>query len=72
MATTTKVNSRLTMVFETGVNGKGQATFGSESFYKVKTQAANDDLYRVVQDLQPLLSNTLAKIERDNTVIIGA
>lgn len=72
MATATLSDSRLSIEFDAGVDGEGNAVFTHKNFNNVKTDADNDQLYNIVQALVPLQQHELSTIERDNTFILGA
>ncbi|MQM40373.1 hypothetical protein KBTX_04422 [wastewater metagenome] len=72
MATATFSDSRLSIAFDAGVDGEGNAVVTHKSFNNVKTDANNDALYAIVQALAPLQQHEVSTIERDNTLILSA
>lgn len=72
MATSTLSDSRLSIEFDAGVDGEGNAVVMHKSFNNVKSDADNDQLYDIVQALVPLQQHELATVERDNTFILTA
>ena len=72
MATSTLSNSRLSLEFDAGIDGKGNTVYARKSFNNVKPQATDDQLYEIVQALVPLQQHELSMIERNNTSVISA
>ena len=72
MATSTLSNSRLSLEFDAGIDGKGNTIYARKSFNNVKPQATDDQLYEIVQALVPLQQHELSMIERNNTSVISA
>ena len=64
-------DSRLTLVFETGLNEKGEPIFKGKSYGNVRKEATADQLHQAAVALGGLCSNPLSSVERtDNHDII--
>ena len=64
-------NSRLTLVFETGMNEKGEPIFKGKSYANVRKEATADQLHQAAVALGGLCANPLSSVERtDNHDII--
>lgn len=72
MATATLSDSRLSIAFNAGVDGEGDAVVTHKSFNNVKPDADNDQLFDIVQALVPLQQYEVSTIERDKTFILSA
>lgn len=59
-------NSRLVIVFETGVDSKGEPTFKTKSFNNIKTDATDAQLLAAAEALTPLQGWISNKVERNN------
>lgn len=67
-----KVSSNLVLRVRTGVDSKGNPTFGSTTLRRVKTSAADQNLYDVAQGIQALLKNPVdAILRQDVTELIN-
>ncbi|OLO39005.1 hypothetical protein BTR23_10720 [Alkalihalophilus pseudofirmus] len=65
-------NSRLVIVFETGINQIGEPILKTKSFNNIKTGATNEQLKAVADALTSLQAWTPHKIERSNTYNLEA
>ncbi|WP_158211530.1 DUF1659 domain-containing protein [Alkalihalobacterium alkalinitrilicum] len=65
-------NSRLVIVFETGINQIGEPILKTKSFNNIKTGASNEQLKAVADALTQLQAWTPQKIERSNTYNLEA
>ncbi|MFD1017972.1 DUF1659 domain-containing protein [Thalassobacillus hwangdonensis] len=63
-------SSRLQLVFENGVDGKGEPVYKTKSFNNVKTQATDEQLYEVAVALEPLQQQLWHSIERNDNAVI--
>ncbi|SEN88425.1 Protein of unknown function [Mesobacillus persicus] len=64
-------NSRLTLVFETGMNEKGEPIFKGKSYANVQKEATADQLHQAATALAGLSAYPLSSVERtDNHDII--
>lgn len=57
----------LRMQFQTGVDGNGDPVYRSKSLNNVKTDALDQDIYDVAQELSQLQENTLVTVLRVDT-----
>lgn len=67
MATTTLKNSRLRLIFETGVDGEGNPIYRNKNFNNIKTEATADALFAMASVLAPLQEHPLHEVERNDT-----
>ncbi|WP_209121131.1 DUF1659 domain-containing protein [Alkalihalobacillus sp. BA299] len=65
-------NSRLIIVFETGVNEIGEPILKTKSFNNIKTASTDEQLKAVADALTPLQAWTPYKIERNNVYSLEA
>lgn len=72
MATETLSDSRMSIEFDAGVDGDGNAVSTRKSFNNIKTTATHDQCYNVAQALAPLQQYDVASIERENTFVLTA
>ncbi|MDC3417555.1 DUF1659 domain-containing protein [Aquibacillus salsiterrae] len=73
MAVSTKVDSRLQLVFENGVDPvSGNMTYKNKTFNNVKTTATPNQLLAISEALIPLQSLTLFSIRHNDSAIITA
>lgn len=72
MATSSLVNSMLTVTFDGGVDANGKAILLAKRFNGVKPTSLDDQLFSIVQALAPLQTNTIINMKRDNTIDITA
>jgi hypothetical protein len=65
--------TKLRLVFETGVvDGEGNPILRAKTFSNVKSGSTTDQLHQVAQAISVLCTDTLSKVERnDTTNIIG-
>ncbi|NLE27416.1 MAG: DUF1659 domain-containing protein [Clostridiaceae bacterium] len=66
--TPTMVATDLALVMANGTGGSGQSLFVVRTFKKVKTDAANADIYAVANDLLGLQDKTHIAIQRRDIV----
>ncbi|WP_411680002.1 DUF1659 domain-containing protein [Clostridium thailandense] len=72
-ATATKLQTTLIIKYKDGVDAKGKEKIKSQNFKKVKTTAAEQDLYDVSIEIGKLLGKTLDEVVReDQSGIINA
>ncbi|WP_085522523.1 DUF1659 domain-containing protein [Tuberibacillus sp. Marseille-P3662] len=71
MATSTKVDSRMQLSFDAGVDEKGSPVTKHKSFNNVKISATPDQLYTIATALEPLQTLPLINVERDDTLTIA-
>jgi hypothetical protein len=64
MAQATLVDSNLRLVFETGVNEKGEPIFKGKMYSNLKHEATSDQLYQTAQALGNLCNDPLYTVER--------
>jgi hypothetical protein len=64
MAQATLVDSNLRLVFETGVNEKGEPIFKGKMYSNLKHEATSDQLYQTAQALSILCNDPLYTVER--------
>lgn len=71
MAQAMMKNSRITLVFETGMNEKGEAIFKGKAYSNVRKTATADQLHQAATALGGLSAYPLVSVERtDNFDII--
>jgi len=64
-------NSRITLVFETGMNEKGEPIFKGKSYANVRKEATADQLHQAATALASLCAYPVSSVERtDNHDII--
>ncbi|WML48915.1 DUF1659 domain-containing protein [Neobacillus sp. PS3-34] len=64
--------TKLRLIFETGVNEKGEPVFKTKTFNNVKKEATADQLLKAAQALGSLCNDPLSSIGRNDTLdIIG-
>lgn len=64
MAQSTLVDSNLRLVFETGVNEKGEPIYKGKMYSNLKHDAAVDQIYGVAQAIANLCIDPLYTVER--------
>jgi hypothetical protein len=64
MAQATLVDSNLRLVFEVGVDEKGEPVFKGKMYSNLKNDATADQLYQVAQALGALCTDPLYTVER--------
>ena len=57
-------NTRLTLVYETGLNEKGEPIFKGKSYSTIRMSATADQLHQAAVALSGLCVNPLSSIER--------
>lgn len=65
-------NTKLRMIFETGLNEKGEPILKTKTFSNVKKEATVDQLFQAAQALAVLCNDPLNKVERDDSSAIVA
>jgi len=64
-------NTRLTLVYETGLNEKGEPIFKGKSYSNIRVNATPDQLHQAAVALGELSANPLSSVERtDNYDLI--
>lgn len=64
-------NSRLTLVYETGLNEKGEPIFKGKSYSNIRVSATPDQLHQAATAIGELSANPLSSVERtDNYDLI--
>ncbi|OHX45835.1 DUF1659 domain-containing protein [Cytobacillus oceanisediminis] len=72
MAQAIIIDSKLRLVFETGLNGQGKPVYKSKTYNSVKQSATADQLFTVGQAIAGLSSYPLTELNRnDNFDILG-
>jgi hypothetical protein len=72
MAMATLIESKLRLVFETGIDEQGHPVYKTKTFNNVKKEATTDQLFQAAQALSALSNDPLNTIERnDSTDIMG-
>lgn len=66
MATITKMDSTLTMVYSAGLNEKGKDILKKESFGRVKAEASIDDVYAVANAIGTLMLHPLKDVVKQD------
>jgi hypothetical protein len=72
MAQSTLVDSNLRLVFETGINGKGEPIYKGKVYSNLKNDATADQLYQAAQALGALCNDPLYTVERTDRYDIMA
>ncbi|PLR75202.1 hypothetical protein CU633_22350 [Bacillus sp. V3-13] len=72
MAQAMLMESRLRLVFETGVNEKGEPVFKTKTYSNVKKEATPDQLHQTALALAGLCADPLSSVERSDSVDIIA
>ncbi|XJZ28763.1 DUF1659 domain-containing protein [Bacillota bacterium Lsc_1132] len=72
MAQAVLAETKLRLIFETGVNEKGETIYKAKTFNNVKKEATTDQLFQVAQALSVLCSDLLSSVERDDSLDIIA
>ncbi|WP_411680025.1 DUF1659 domain-containing protein [Clostridium thailandense] len=65
-ATATKLQTTLIIKYKDSVDAKGKEKIKSQNFKKVKTTAAEQDLYDVSIEIGKLLGKTLDEVVRED------
>lgn len=65
-------DTQLRLIFETGLNEKGEPIYKAKTFNNVKKEATVEHLYQVALAISSLCSYPLASVERNNSFdVIG-
>jgi hypothetical protein len=72
MAQATLVDSNLRMVFETGVNEKGEPIFKGKMYSNLKHEATTDQIHQAASALSVLCKDPLYTVERSDRYDIMA
>lgn len=67
MAETIILDSQLRLVFEAGVNEKGEPVFKSKNYNNVKTSATAEQLLEAANAITGLQTQSLAFVERNDS-----
>lgn len=70
MAQAIKKDSKLQMVFETGLNGQGKPVLKSKTYSNIKQSATADQLFSVGQAIAGLSKYPLTEINRNDSYFI--
>ncbi|WP_147534252.1 DUF1659 domain-containing protein [Bacillus marasmi] len=60
-------STQLRLIFETGLNDKGEPIFKTKSFNNVKKEAEAEQIYQVAQAISTLCTHPLVTVERNNS-----
>jgi hypothetical protein len=72
MAQAILAESTIRLVYEVGVDEKGEPIFKGKTYSNIKDQATADQLYQASQALAALCNDVLSRIERnDRSEILG-
>ncbi|AIE60398.1 DUF1659 domain-containing protein [Bacillus methanolicus] len=72
MAQEMLTESRLRLIFEAGIDGKGEPIFKTKTFNNITKSATADQLYQAAQAIAALSADLLSGVERsDSSQIIG-
>lgn len=73
MAEAMILESRLRLLFETGLNDKGEAIYKTKTYNQIRKDATPDQLHQAAQAIGGLSEYPLASVERaDNFEIVVA
>jgi hypothetical protein len=72
MAVANLLETKLHIVFETGMDEKGNPVYKSKTLNNIKKEATTDQLFQVAQAISALCSDSLNKIERNDMTDIMA
>ncbi|MHC0037511.1 DUF1659 domain-containing protein [Pseudoneobacillus sp. C159] len=72
MAQSAVVDSNLRLVYEVGVNEKGEPVYKGKMYSNLKSDAAVDNVYQAVQAIASLCSFPLYNVERTDKLDIIA
>ncbi|USK49912.1 DUF1659 domain-containing protein [Bacillus sp. CMF12] len=67
MAQAIIIDSKLRLVFETGLNGQGKPVYKSKTYNSVKQSATADQLFTVGQAIAGLSSYPLTEMNRNDS-----
>ncbi|APH03523.1 DUF1659 domain-containing protein [Bacillus weihaiensis] len=67
MANQVLLDSQLRLMYEAGVDEKGETIFKSKNYNNVKITSTADELLQVAQAIASLQTQTLATVERNNS-----
>ncbi|MBM7573728.1 DUF1659 domain-containing protein [Aquibacillus albus] len=71
MAVATKIDTRLQLVFEDGVDlDTGNTIYKNKTFNNVKTAATPDQLLAITEALVPLQTRTLYSVKQNDSSLI--
>ncbi|MDW8802218.1 DUF1659 domain-containing protein [Clostridium sp. A1-XYC3] len=65
-ATATKLSSSLIIKYIDGMDSKGKEIVKKQSFSKIKTSAAEQDLFDVAKEIEKLIGKTLDEVIRED------
>lgn len=65
-ATATKLSSSLIIKYIDGVDPKGKEIVKKQSFSKIKTSAAEQDLFDIAKEIEKLIGKTLDEVIRED------
>ena len=72
MAQVMLAETTLKLIFEVGMNEKGETVYKTKSFNNVKKEAGTDQLFQAAQALSVLCNDPLNSVQRyDNSEIIA-
>ncbi|PLR79852.1 hypothetical protein CVD25_09620 [Bacillus canaveralius] len=66
------MESRLRLVFESGLNEKGEPIFKTKTYNNIKKEATPDQLYQTALALAGLCADPLSTVERSDSLDIIA
>jgi hypothetical protein len=72
MAQSTVVDSNLRLVYEVGLDEKGEPVYKGKMYSNLKTNASADNIYLVAQSIATLCSFPLNNVERTDKLDIMA
>lgn len=72
MAVANLLETKLRMVFEKGMDEKGNPILNVKTFNNIKKEATTDQLFQVAQAISALVNDSLSKIERNDMTDIMA
>lgn len=72
MAVANLLETKLRMVFEKGMDEKGNPILNTKTFNNIKKEATTDQLFQVAQAISALVNDSLTKIERNDMTDIMA
>ncbi len=72
MAVANLLETKLRMVFEKGMDEKGNPILNVKTFNNIKKEATTDQLFQVAQAISALVNDSLTKIERNDMTDIMA
>lgn len=72
MAVANLLETKLRIVFETGMDEKGKPIYKAKTLNNIKMEATTDQLFQVAQAISALANDSLIKIERNDMTGIMA